>query len=314
MRVLVTGGAGYIGSATVKSLIEHEHEVIVVDNLSKGKKELVDKKAEFYKVDLVDMDLLSKVFEKYDFDAVMHFAAYKSVAESMRNPKKYDHNVIGTQNLIKLMLKHNTPKIIFSSTAVVYKPKLEGEINENDALAPISKYGQTKQRCEELIKAAFKGTTINYIILRYFNVAGDCGLGYIDPEPENVFPIIMEVISGKRDKFVIFGDDYDTFDRTCIRDYIEINDLVRAHVMALKSNLNGIINLGTSKGVSVKELVETAIKVTGKKFQYQFGPRRKGDPPRLVASNKMAMKILGWQPKNNIREMIKTTFEAYKKI
>ena len=310
MRILVTGGAGYIGSAAVRSLIEQGHIVVVVDNLSKGVRQLVDKRARFYEADLTDKPKLDAVF-KEKIDAVMHFAAYKSVAESMKNPTKYSDNITGTINLLDLMVKYEVKKIIYSSSAAVYGIPEYTPVDEKHPTNPINYYGFTKLECERIIEWYSKIHGINYVSLRYFNVAGDSGMNYIDPSPENIFPIIMEAISGKRDRLVIFGNDYDTRDGTCVRDYIDINDLVKAHILALDVKGNHIINLGTESGTSVKELVQEAIKATGRKLRFEYGERRPGDPPILLASNKKARTILNWQPEKTVSEMIKSTYEAY---
>ncbi len=321
-RVLVTGGAGYIGSVAAKDLVEQGHSVVVVDNLSRGDSLLdyIQSIAKFYKVDIAkEKDRLQEVFAKHNFDAVMHFAAYKSVEESIENPEKYKDNVIGTKNLLDVMSKYNVKKLIFSSSAAVYKPsitRLQNTVsptNENDPLGSLNVYGDTKLQCEEKIKSFCPKHRITYINLRYFNVAGDGGLNYVDPRPENVFSIIMETLIGKRNEFVIFGKDYPTRDGTCIRDYIHINDLVRAHILALDCRENSPINLGTSKGYSILELVTLTEKVTGKKLNYRFGERRKGDPVALVASYEKAKRILNWQPEKDIREMISSAFKAYEK-
>ncbi len=310
--ILVTGGAGYIGSAAVKALIEKGFDVVIVDNLSKGKKEFVDDKAKFYETDLVDKEQLAKVFAENKIDAVVHFAAYKAVEESMDNAVKYSDNITGTINLLNLMVEHDVPKIIYSSSACVYGTPEQSPVDEDIPIsAPINFYGYTKIANEQVIAWYSKVHNIQYVFMRYFNVAGDAGLSYIDPDAQNVFPIIMEVLSGKREKFIIHGDDYDTRDGTCIRDYIDINDLVKAHILALDINNNDIINLGTSNGVSVKELVDITIEVTGKDIKYEVGPRREGDPAIVVASNDKAKKILGWEPKRDVREMIRTTYDAY---
>jgi len=312
--ILVTGGAGYIGSAAVKALVKQGHSVVVVDNLSKGLKKLVDKKAKFYKADLVDQEALEKVFKNNkNIDTVMHFAAYKAVEESMENPEKYSDNIIGTINLLNVMAKHSVKKIIYSSTAAVYGEPEHNPIDENHPTKPVNYYGFTKLESEKIIEWHSKIHSINYMILRYFNVAGDAGLNYTDPEAKNVFPIIMEVIFGKRNKFMVFGKDYPTRDGTCIRDYVDINDLIRAHLMAIDMKESAIINLGTSNGVSVKELVDTTFEVTGKKFAVEYGERRKGDPAELFASNEKAKRLLAWQPEKNIKDMIKSTYDAYKK-
>jgi len=311
-QILVTGGAGYIGSAAVKALVEKGYDVIVVDNLSKGLKKLVDSKAKFYEVDLTDKEALDKVFKENDIGAVMHFAAYKAVGESMENAVKYSDNIKGTINLLDLMVKYNIKKIIYSSSAAVYGEPKYNPIDEKHPTDPCNYYGFTKLECENLVRWYGRIHDIDYVSLRYFNVAGDSGLGYIDPNAVNIIPIIMEAATGKRDKLVIFGDDYDTRDGSCVRDYIDINDLVKAHILALDVDSSEIINLGTSKGTTVKELVNTSIDVVGKEFNYEIGKRRKGDPGNLVASNEKAKKVLGWEPEKDIKDMLESTYKAYK--
>jgi UDP-glucose 4-epimerase len=308
-KILVTGGAGYIGSAAVKALIEKGHQVVVVDNLSKGLKRLVHPKAEFHQVDLTDKEKLEGIFSD-DIDEVIHFAAYKAVGESMKNPKKYNDNIIGMQNLLDVMVKHKVKKIIFSSSAAVYGIPSKGKITEESKTDPLSYYGFTKLVCEELIQWYSRIYGIDYVILRYFNVAGDAGLKYIDPDAENIFPILMEAATGKRDKVEIYGTDYDTRDGTGVRDYIDINDLVEAHILALDKGHKEIINLGTSNGVTVRELIDATFKVTGE-FPVVEVARRPGDPPEVIASNDKAKRILKWQPKGIVKDMIKSTYEAY---
>lgn len=312
MKILVTGGAGYIGSACSKLLLDKGYEVIIIDNLSKGKEKLIDKRAKFFRIDLVDKENLRKVFEKEQIDAVIHFAAYKSVGESMQNPAKYSDNITGTINLLNAMIEFNVKKIIFSSSAAIYGMSDKEIVDESSEINPINFYGFTKLECERIIEWYHLIYGINFISLRYFNVVGDAGLKYVDPNAQNVFPIIMEVINGSRDKFVIFGNDYHTEDGTCKRDYIDINDLIDAHISALDSDYNGVINLGTGKGYTVKELIFYFIEVTGKNFNYEYGSRRDGDCDSLVASNSKAREILSWFPKRDIKEMIRTTYWAYK--
>ena len=309
--ILVTGGAGYIGSAAVRALIDKGHDVVIVDNMAKGRKEFIDPRAKFYEVDLVDIDDLAKAFSENKIDAVMHFAGYKAVDESMEDAVKYSDNITGTVNLLNMMVKYKVNKIIYSSSAAVYGIPKEFLVDENCALSTINYYGFTKLASEQMIEWYSRIHEIKYISLRYFNVAGDSGLNYTDPDAKNVMSIIMEVLAGKRDKIVIYGDDYDTKDGTCIRDYIDINDLVDAHILALDAEENGVINLGTSTGVSVKELVDMTIGVTGKKLNYEVGPRREGDPAGFVASNEKAKRVLGWEPKVGLKEMIRTTYGAY---
>ena len=311
MKILVTGGAGYIGSAAVKSLIKQGYEVIVVDNLSKGKKELIDPKARFYEIDLTNKQELLNVFSENKIDIVMHFAAYKSVEESMENAVEYSDNIMGTINLLNLMVKFDIKKIIFSSTAAVYESG-DSQINEDSPTNPINFYGFTKLESEKIIKWYSKIHNIQYIIFRYFNVAGDTGLKYVDPNAKNIFPLIMEVLKGRNQKLTIFGDNYNTPDGTCIRDYIDINHLINAHILALNINSNEIINLGSGKGYSVKELVDTFNKTLNKEILYNYGIKRKGDPALLLTSIDKAKQILKWSPEKTLQDMIKSTYEAYK--
>ena len=308
--ILVTGGCGYIGSVAVKKLLDKEYNVIVIDNLSNGYKKLLDKRAKPYFIDLCNKNKLNKIFKKHKFDSVMHFAAYKSVGESMQNTEKYSENIKGSINLLDCMVKHNVKEIIFSSSAAVYgSPKVD-KVNEETETNPINYYGFTKLKIEEIIKWYSKINKITYVIFRYFNVCGDM-LGYVEKSPENIFPIIMDVVRGKREKLVIFGNDYDTRDGTCIRDYIDVRDLVNAHILALEKDVkNEIINLGSSSGYSVKELVDEFLKITNK-LTYEIGKRRKGDPKKLISSNKKAKKLLNWYPKKNLKEMIESTYDAY---
>ncbi len=313
MKILVTGGAGYIGSAAVKALIEKNHDVLVIDNLLKGKKELVNPKAKLFVGDLIDKQFVGQVFKENKIDAVMHFAAYKAAGESMEQPVKYSDNITGFINLINAIQEKGIKKLIFSSTAAVYGEPKYISIDEEHPTSPQNFYGYTKLVCENLIKWHSELTGLNGISLRYFNVAGDAGLNYIDPEAQNVFPIIMEVLTGKREKFTVFGDDYETIDGTCIRDYVGINDLVEAHIKALGINQSDVINLGTSRGVSVLELIKEFSAAYGKDVVYEIGERREGDVAKLTASYEKAKKLLNWEPKETLRDMIVSTIKAYQK-
>lgn len=297
MKVLVTGGAGYIGSATVKLLIEARHEVTILDNMSKGQDRLVHPDATFYQIDLVDKEELEKVFSEH-FDAVIHFAGYKSVNESMFNPTKYSQNITGTINLLDCMVKHNVPKIIFSSSAAVYGEPVTPVVTEEHPTNPINYYGAGKLICEHIIHYYAQTHNIIGINLRYFNVIGDVGYNYKDPDAENIMPIIEQVAYGKQESLTIFGDDYNTRDGTCIRDYIELEDLVHAHILALKTEQSDTINLGTGKGTTVLELVRRYEQEHGIKIPHTIGKRRSGDPACIIASYDKAKRILGWEPKN----------------
>ena len=312
-KILVTGGAGYIGSVAVKKLIEKDFSVFVIDNLSKGKKELVDKKAKLYVVDLLDIENLEKIFQENQFDVVMHFAAQKSVEESMEDAVKYSQNITGTINLLNCMVKYKVPKIIFSSSAAVYGiPKnAQKPITENCPVNPINFYGYTKLAMENIMFWYNKVHNIKYIALRYFNVAGDGGFSYIDPDAKNIFPIIMEVLCKQRDELVIFGNDYDTIDGTCVRDYIHINDLIDAHILAIASNYIGYINLGTKTGFSVEQLTKKFKKISTQEFKVKYGKRREGDPAMLVADNQKAKEHLNWLPKLSLEDMITSTLKTY---
>jgi UDP-glucose 4-epimerase len=313
MKILVTGGAGYIGSLCTKKLIEQNHEVVVIDNLSNSKIDYIDKNAKFYQIDLNENKKLNHIFETENISAVIHFAGYKSVGESTQNPKKYSENITGTINLLNNIVKHNIKQIIYSSSAAVYgTPNTENEITETHSTNPINYYGYTKLCCEDLIKWYSSLYNFNFISLRYFNVAGDRGLNFIDHKAQNVIPIIMEVVFKKREMFEIYGDNFNTRDGTCIRDYIDINDLVNAHILALNQKENHIINLGTSKGTSVKELLDAVEQVTQKKINHKYTQPREGDPAFVVASNQKAKQILNWMPKYNITQMIESTYKVYK--
>ncbi|MCD4770895.1 UDP-glucose 4-epimerase GalE [archaeon] len=312
-NILVTGGAGYIGSVCVKKLIEKNKNVIVIDNLSKGLKELVDKKAKFYEGDLCDKNFIDRIFNENKINEVIHFAGYKASRESMKDVIKYSQNITGTINLLDTMIKYKVKLIVYSSSAGVYGNPEKKIIDENCNTDPINYYGYTKLACENLIKWYSKIYGLKYCFLRYFNVAGDGGLDYIDPDAQNIFPIIMEVIFGIRKKLVIFGEDYNTKDGTCVRDYVHVLDLVDAHISALDIKKNCALNLGSGEEFSLKDLVNTTEKITGKNFNFEFGERQDGEPDFLMASNLKAKEVLNWTPKYSLRDMIESTYEVYKK-
>jgi UDP-glucose 4-epimerase len=304
MSVLVLGGAGYIGSHAVYQLIDQGEDVVIVDNLENGHREAVHPKAHFYEGDMRNIDFLRSVFEKETIDAVIHFAANSLVGESMENPIKYfDNNVYGTQVLLKVMVEHNVNNIVFSSTAATYGEPETVPITELVPTNPTNAYGETKLTMEKLMKWTEHAHGIKYVSLRYFNVAGARETAEIgeDHRPEtHLIPIILQAALGQRPHITIFGEDYQTPDGTCIRDYIHVEDLINAHLLALQYLREGgksdIFNLGSSQGFSVKEMIDTARKVTGKDIPAQIGPRRAGDPSILVASSDKAKQILGWNP------------------
>ena len=309
--ILVTGGAGYIGSHTVRELRSRGYDVVVYDNLTTGHIEAVED-AIFVNGDLFDVELLKDTFKKYGVDSVIHFAAYSLVGESMTNPLKYYHNnVAGTLALLEAMVACDVKYLVFSSSAATYGDTGEDIISETSPQKPTSVYGMTKLMMEQLMADFDKAYGLKYVALRYFNAAGAHESGEIgeDHNPEShLIPIIMQVLNGKREKLGIFGDDYPTPDGTCIRDYIHITDLADAHIKALESLKSGAssnaYNLGNGNGFSVKEVVETVEKVVGKPVKREIVPRRAGDPAVLVASSDKIKKELGWKPEYDSLEKI----------
>lgn len=318
MVVLVCGGAGYIGSHTVYELIERGHKVVVADNLVKGHKEAVHPDADLYIGDLRDAEFLDKVFSENKIDAVIDFAAFSLVGESVTEPLKYfDNNVYGTLRLLEAMNRAGVNKIVFSSTAATYGEPESIPINEDDATVPTNPYGETKLTVEKMLKWADKAYGLKYVALRYFNAAGAHISGKIgeDHSPEShLIPIILQVALGKREKIAMFGDDYPTEDGTCVRDYIHVTDLADAHIKAIeklmKDNTSATYNLGNGKGFSVKEVVEEARRVTGKEIKAVVEARRAGDPSVLIASSEKAIKELGWTPKfDKLSQIIETAWK-----
>lgn len=312
-EILVTGGAGYIGSITVKKLIDGGHKVTVVDNLYKGKKELIDKRADFIKLDITDLSALEKKLKNKKFDVIIHFAGLKDAGESMIKPELYYNNIIGIMNLIKIAPRLEIKQFIFSSSAAVYGNPKSDMVDESHPCEPTNFYGYTKLAGEHLLLWMRKLKGIEYVALRYFNVAGDGGLNYVDPNAKNIFNVIGEVLCKRKKILEIFGDDYDTPDGTGIRDYIHVSDLADAHIKALKVKGSHIINLGSEKGYSVWEIVKAFEKVSGKKMPYKIIKRREGDVARLIASSTKAKAVLKWVPKFGLEDMVKSTWTAYNK-
>ncbi|MCT4595891.1 MAG: UDP-glucose 4-epimerase GalE [Anaeromicrobium sp.] len=319
--ILVCGGAGYIGSHTVYELIDQNEEVLIVDNLQTGHEDAIHEKAKFYKGDIRDKEFLDRVFKENNIEAVIHFAANSLVGESMSNPiKYYDNNVYGTQVLLEVMKENGVKKIVFSSTAATYGEPERVPILEGDKTEPTNPYGETKLAMEKMFKWADKAYGIKYISLRYFNVAGAHKSGNIgeDHSPEShLIPLILQVPLGKRDKIYMFGDDYDTHDGTCVRDYIHVTDLAQAHILAVKSlrsgNDSNIYNLGNGEGFSVKEMIEAARVVTNHEIPAQISDRRPGDPAKLIASAEKAKKELGWKPNyTNVKAIIESAWKWHK--
>jgi UDP-glucose 4-epimerase len=304
MSVLVTGGAGYIGSHAVYQLVDQGFEVVIVDNLLTGHEKAVHPKAKFYKGDLRDRSFLHSVFEAEKIEGVIHFAASSLVGESMEKPLKYfDNNVYGTQVLLEVMNEFGVKNIVFSSTAATYGEQKVMPITEDMPTLPTNAYGETKLTMEKMMRWCESAHDLKYVSLRYFNVAGARSTGEIgeDHNPEtHLIPLILQVPLGQREFISIFGDDYDTEDGTCIRDYIHVEDLIDAHILALRYLQNNgesnIINLGSGQGFSVKEMIAAARKVTGHEIPEKVVPRRSGDPSSLIASSDKAKKVLGWNP------------------
>ena len=316
MAVLVTGGAGYIGSHTVAELLDRKEDVIVLDNLEKGhKKSILGGK--LIVGDLRNPDFVKKVFSENEIEAVIHFAAYIEVAESVANPLKYyNNNVISTLNLLTAMQEAGVKKIVFSSTAATYGMPESVPIKEIDKTLPINPYGETKLTVEKALKWSDNAYGIKHIILRYFNASGAHVSGRIgeDHSPEtHLIPIILQVAAGKREDIKLFGTDYETHDGTCVRDYIHVSDLAQAHVLALdhlrKNETSSVYNLGNGTGFSNKEVVEIARQVTERDIKVVEAPRRPGDPATLIASSQRARVELGWKPKyNELRTIIETAW------
>jgi len=305
MVILITGGAGYIGSHTVKLLQNRGYDILVFDNLVYGHRDIVEKLGvSFIEGDLCDRTLLDKLFQEHNIEAVIHFAAYAYVGESVENPAKYyRNNVTYTLNLLEAMEKAGIRKIVFSSTCATYGIPEEVPIKETHPQNPINPYGYTKLVVEKMLSDFQKAYNWEYVAFRYFNAAGASSDGLIgedhNPEP-HLIPLILYAALGKRDSISILGDDYPTPDGTCIRDYIHVEDLAQAHLLGLEYLLDGgkseVFNLGNGNGFSVKEVIKAAKKVTGKDFTVKNAPRRLGDPPILVGSSEKAKKILNWQP------------------
>ena len=331
MNILVTGGAGYIGSHNVIALIEAGYNVVIFDNLELGHIETVETlKAisakgsviDFIQGDLSSVEDIKKVFQKHSIDAIIHFAAYSQVGESVGNPQKYYYNnVYGTLNLLNVAMQFDVKKIVFSSTAATYGEPVYTPIDEKHPQVPINTYGKTKLIIESIMDDYDKAYGLKSVRLRYFNVAGADSLNRVgewhDPET-HLIPNILKSTFGGGKTFKMFGTDYDTKDGTCVRDYINVEDLAKAHLLALKYLLNGgqtnFFNLGTNEGNSVKEVFDACEKVTGKKIPVEIQARRAGDPATLIADNRKAKEVLGWTPEKSLEDSIKTAYAWEEKL
>lgn len=319
MKVLVIGGAGYIGSHVVKALMKEEHEVVVFDNLSSGTRENLFAKNVFIHGDILLPRDLNKAFAQ-GFDAFIHLAAFKAAGESMIDPEKYSiNNITGTLNIIHAALAYNCKKMVFSSSAAIFGEPEYVPIDENHPKNPENYYGFTKLEIEHIMEWYEKLKGLRYASLRYFNAAGYDIEGEIsskEQNPANLLPVIMEVASGMREKLQVFGTDYETDDGTCIRDYVHVSDLANAHVKALAYITNEdkslLVNLGSEMGLSVLEILEAARKYTGKEIPADFVERRKGDPACLYAVSKKAQDLLGWKAKySDAKTLVESTWKVY---
>ncbi|MFL0196351.1 UDP-glucose 4-epimerase GalE [Clostridium sp. WILCCON 0269] len=320
MSILICGGAGYIGSHMVAELLERGKQIVILDNFEKGHRASV-LGGKIYHGDLRDEIIVDKVFRENEIEAVIDFAAYSLVGESVSEPLKYfENNVVGTLNLLKAMKKYKVNYIVFSSTAATYGEPKSIPIFEDDLTYPTNPYGESKLTVEKMLKWSDKAYGIKYAALRYFNAAGAHISGSIgeDHNPEtHLIPIILQVALKKRDKILIFGNDYNTEDGTCVRDYIHVMDLANAHLLALDKIIKGgeskIYNLGNGKGFSVKEVIEVSREVTGHNIKAEIAPRREGDPAVLIASSKKAEEELCWKPKyNSLETIIETAWKWHK--
>lgn len=318
--ILVTGGAGYIGSHTNKALNEAGYDTVVLDNLANGYEEFV-KWGEFVNGN-IGSSQIAEIFENNDIDAVMHFAAFSSIEESVRQPQKYlKNNYKNTLNLLRLMREYGVDKLIFSSTAAVYGNPEKIPITEEQNLKPINPYGHSKFITEKALEREAEKGDFNYVSLRYFNAAGcdfDCEVGELHDPETHLIPLVLDAAMGLRDSISIFGTDYNTPDGTCVRDYIHVNDIADAHIRAYEylkdGNPSDVFNLGNSKGYSVREIIEKCKKVTGNDFTVNLDERREGDPDILVADSTKIREKLGWEPQHDLETIIDSAWNWHRKI
>lgn len=312
MTILVTGGAGYVGSHTVRAMLEAGYQVVVADNLSTGFRAAVPAACRFYEGDIRDAAFLARLFEQENIDGVIHFAAFSQVGESGKLPLRYyDNNVSGTRVLLEQMTAHDVGTIVFSSSAAVYGEPEQIPIEETAALDPTNCYGETKRVMERMMCWTAAATGLRYAALRYFNACGahpDGSLGEAHFPETHLIPLVLQVANGQRSEISVFGSDYPTPDGTCIRDYVHVCDLAQAHILALEYLLRGgestAFNLGSGQGFSVREVIEEARRVTGHAIPAVEKARRSGDPARLVASSEKAQSTLGWRPRYRDRKSV----------
>lgn len=320
MSILVTGGAGYIGSHTVKLLKKNNSDVVVFDNLSRGHKEALPSNVTFENVDLLNFNEINKILKKYTIDAVIHFAAFAYVGESVEKPSiYYRNNVIGAINLLNALKENGIQKIIFSSTCSIYGNPQKIPITEKHNILPINPYAKTKYIIENILEDYDRSYNIKYVSLRYFNAAGadfNAEIGESHNPETHLIPIVIKAALEKRGIVYIYGDDYETEDGTCVRDYVHVNDLAEAHIKAMeylnKDKPSEIFNLGTGIGFSVKEIISIVKKITNTSISVKISNRREGDPPILVADNKKAYKLLGWSPNYVMLDIVKSAYKWFK--
>lgn len=321
MKIMIIGGAGYIGSHAVKQLLENNIDVAVIDNLGTGHKASIPSTIPFYQIDIRNKEQLKEAFLQEKVDGVIHFAANSLVGESMTNPLKYyNNNVNGSEVLLEVLVETGVKYIVFSSTAATYGEAEIMPITENTPTNPTNTYGETKLTIEKMLKWTNKAHDLHYVSLRYFNVAGADASGTIGEAhttETHLIPLILQVPLNQRSHISVYGSDYPTKDGTCIRDYIHVTDLVDAHILALKYLMNGgqsdVFNLGSNCGYSVLEMIEAARAVTGHPIPLKEDERRSGDPATLIASSDKAKQVLGWQPKyTSIEEIIATAWKWHK--
>ena len=325
--ILITGGAGYIGSHVAIKFIENNYDILIFDNLENGHMETIESlkkigNVTFEKGDLRNIEDIDKVFAKYKIDGVLHFAAFALVGESVENPAKYyRNNCLGTLNLIDTLVKYGCNKIVFSSTCATYGNLQYTPIDENHPQNPINPYGASKLMVERMLKDYDKAYGLKSVILRYFNVAGADSSARIGEwhEPEtHLVPNILKSVVDKTKSIKVFGTDYDTPDGTCIRDYVNVEDLANAHLLAfeylVRENTSNIFNLGTENGDSVKHVLEVCEDVLNQKLPVEIADRRPGDPPILFANAKKAKNILGWTPQKTLKDSISSAYEWEKKL
>ncbi len=306
MKIFVVGGAGYIGSVCAESLLNEGHEVAIFDNLSEGHRQAVDSRANFIQGELADRRQIDSAISSSRPDAVMHFAANALVGESMQNPSKYfRNNICNGLNLLDAMVAAGVERIVFSSTCAIFGPPDRVPIDETAPARPINPYGESKLAFENILRWYDEIHGVKFVCLRYFNAAGASGRFGEDHHPEtHLIPAVLQAALGKRPNVEIYGTDYDTPDGTCIRDYIHILDLARAHILALGAAGSGRYNLGTGGGSSVREVIESCRKITGRKIDAIEKTRRPGDPPRLIASSDKIKRELGWEPESQSLDAI----------